>query len=195
MKIQALRIPAAATAALVLLAACASTAPEPPPAPIERRQVKQVTATVTGVHATKRLVSLQRPDGKFITVEVGPEVQNFDQIHVGDKVVASYFEAIGFELVDPNTPRTPDQAGVIAGRAAPGQRPEGALGGFIETTVTIQSVDTAAHTVTFKGEDGLERTVFVEREDGRAFASRLRPGDRVLVTYTEAIAISVVPGQ
>lgn len=195
MNTRSFRMTAAACAAAVLLTACASTAPEPPPAPIERRQLKQVTATVTGVHATKRLVGLRLPDGKLTTIEVGPEVQNFDQIHVGDKVVASYFEAIGFELLDPNTPRTPDQAGVIAGRAAPGERPEGALGGFIESTVTILSVDTTAHTVTFKGEDGLERTVFVEREDGRAFASRLRPGDRVLVTYTEAIAISVVPGQ
>jgi len=193
MKIQALRIPAAATAAFVLLAACASKAPEPP-APIERRQMRQVTAKVTEIQAAKRLVSLQRADGEVVTVELGPEVRNFDQIKVGDTVVASYFEALGFSLVDPNTPRTPDQAGVIAGRAAPGQRPEGALGGFIDSTVTIQSVDNDAHTVTFKGEDGLVRTVKVEREDGRAFASRLRPGDRVQISYTEAIAISVVPG-
>lgn len=191
MNTRTFRMAAAVAAAIALLAACASK----PPAPITRKSVTRMEATVVEVQNSKRLVSLRRPDGQIVTLELGPEVRNFDQIKVGDRVVASYYEAMGFAVVDPRAPQTPDDAGVIAGRAALGDRPAGAIGGFVETTVTIVSVDNSAHTVTFKGDDGLVRTVAVEREDGRAFASRLRAGDRVVMTYAEAIAISVEPGQ
>jgi hypothetical protein len=191
MNTRMIRNAAAASAALMFLAGCASS----PPAPIERKTVKQVEATVVAIHSSKRLVGLRRADGQVVTVELGPEVVNFDQIKVGDRVIASYFEAISFSLLAAREATAPGAAGVVAGRAMPGERPEAALGGFIETTVTIESVDNAAHTVTFTGDDGMVRTVSVEREDGRAFASRLRPGDRVLITYAEAIAISVEPGK
>jgi len=186
-----LRLAFTTAAAATLLAACASE----PPAPIERKSVQKVEATVVEVQTAKRLVSLRRPDGQVVTVELGPEVRNFDQIHVGDKVIASYYEAIGFALMDPKEPTAPGEAAVVAGRALPGERPEAAVGGFVETTVTIESVDNKAHTVTFKGEDGLVRTVPVEKEDGRVFASKLKPGDRVVISYEEAIAISVEPGK
>lgn len=192
MNTRTIRNAAAVSAALMLLAGCAS---KPPPAPIERKTVKQVEATVVAIHSSKRLVGLRRADGQVVTIELGPEVVNFDQIKVGDRVIASYFEAISFSLLAPREATAPGAAGVVAGRALPGERPEAALGGFIETTVTIESVDTAANTVTFTGDDGMVRTVAVEREDGRAFASRLRKGDRVLITYAEAIAISVEPGK
>lgn len=191
MNTRTIRNAAAMSAALLFLAGCASS----PPAPIERKTVKQVEATVVAIHSSKRLIGLRRADGQVVTVELGKEVVNFDQIKVGDRVIASYFEAISFSLVAPREATAPGAAGVVAGRAMPGERPEAALGGFIETTVTIESVDNVAHTVTFKGDDGMVRTVSVEREDGRAFASRLRPGDRVLITYAEAIAISVEPGK
>jgi len=182
---------AGASAALTLLIACASA----PPAPIERENLQQVQATVVDVEKSKRLVSLRGPDGRVTTLELGPEVRNFDQIHVGDAVVATYYEAIGFALKDPKEADEPGAAGIVAGRAAPGERPEAAIGKFVETTVTIQSVDSEGNSVTFKGEDGLVRTVPVKREDGRAFAKKLKPGDRVVISYEEALAISVQPGK
>ncbi len=185
------RMAAAVGAAMMLLIGCASK----PPAPIARESVTRVEATVVEIQSAKRLVSLRRPDGQTVTLELGPEVRNFDQIHVGDRVIASYHQSMGFGVVDPRAPQTADSGGVIAGRAALGDRPAGAIGGFVEATVTIVSVDTTAHTVTFTGEDGLVRTIPVEREDGRAFAARLRRGDRVVMTYAEAVAISVEHGE
>ena len=180
----------AAGAALALFAGCAKPTP---PEPLQLENTKRVEATVVAIHKEDRLVSLRGRDGGTVTVEAGPSVRNFDQIQVGDQVIASYSEAIGFALAAPGAVQASD-AGVVAGRAAPGDRPGAAMGRFARTSVVIDSVDPKSHTVTFTGQDGLKRAIPVMTPEGRAFASKLRPGDRVDVTYQEAIAISVEPG-
>jgi hypothetical protein len=179
-------------AASALLWGCAAPTP---PAPLQRESAHQVEATVVGIQKEKRLVSLRGPEGRMLTVEAGPEVRNFDQIQVGDQVIASYYEAVGFALVKPGASDGASDAGLIAGRAKAGDRPAAAVGRFAKTTVTIESVDQKTYTVTFKGTDGLTRAVPVATPEGRAFASKLRPGDQVEITYEEAVAISVEPGR
>ncbi len=183
----------AAGAALALLSGCASPSPTPP-APFMIESAKQVEATVVGIHAERRLLALRGAEGHSLTVEAGPSVRNFEQIQVGDRVVAVYQEAIGFALQSPGVAAAPE-AGLVVGRAAPGQRPAAVAGRFARTTVVIESIDPKSHTVTFKGQDGLTRAVPVATQEGREFASRLRPGDRVDVTWEEAVAISVEPGR
>jgi Cu/Ag efflux protein CusF len=181
----------AALPALALLAGCAKPTP---PAPLQLESTRKVEATVVAVQKDKRLVSLRGEGGETVTVECGPSVRNFDQIRVGDQVIASYSEAIGFALAPPGDTGRVSDAGVVAGRAPAGERPAAALGRFAQTTVTIDSVDPKSHTVTFTGQDGMKRAIPVMTTEGRAFASKLRPGDRVEVTYQEAVAISVEPG-
>jgi hypothetical protein len=59
--------------------------------------------------------------------------------------------------------------------------------------VTIDSVNPAASTVSFTDSDGKKRETTVQREQGRDFISQLKPGDRVQLTYGEALAIAVAP--
>ena len=62
------------------------------------------TATVTKIDSTKRLVTLQSDDsGKVAVVKCGPEVKNFAQIKVGDKVKTTYYESIAYEVHKPGT--------------------------------------------------------------------------------------------
>lgn len=49
-------------------------------------ETHKMTATVTGIDADNRKVTLVTPDGKKTTVKCGPEVINFDQIQVGDQL-------------------------------------------------------------------------------------------------------------
>jgi len=177
-------------AAFSLLAACASDAP----APLQRESLRQVEATVVSVQKAERLVGLRGQDGRVVTVKAGPEVRNFDQIQVGDTVVTSYYEAIGFALRQTGA-AADSGVDLVAGRAKPGERPGAAMGAVARTTVTIESVDAKSDTVIFRGEDGLVRAVPVRTDEGRAFARKLRPGDRVDITYTEALAIRVDPGR
>ena len=63
------------------------------------------------------------------------------------------------------------------------------------STVEILSVAADGSAVSFRDSEGRMQSIDVVREDSRAFARKLRRGDMVDLTYTEAVAISVDPGQ
>jgi hypothetical protein len=47
--------------------------------------------------------------------------------------------------------------------------------------------------VTFTRADGLQRVIAIEDPQARRFIRKLKRGDRVQITYLEAIAVSVWP--
>ena len=53
------------------------------------------------------------------------------------------------------------------------------------------SYDAATAIATIIDAEGVTREIFVETPEGRDFASNLKKGDRVEVTFTEALAIVV----
>jgi hypothetical protein len=75
-----------------------------------------------------------------------------------------------------------------------GSIPTAAVGQTIKTTVKIESVDTSFDVVSFKRPDGLVRTIAVESPEGKRCTPPIKKGDMVDIEYTEALAISVVPG-
>jgi hypothetical protein len=64
----------------------------------------------------------------------------------------------------------------------------------VSATVNIVSVDKSFDTVTFTLPSGDQRVVAVQTPEGREFIRTLKKGDKVDVTYTEAVAVEVVPG-
>ena len=193
-------------AALILLAACGgkppapapAAAPETPPAaaaapaPVEVESLVEVSATVDAIDMANRLVTLRGDDGEISTVQVSDEVQNLPQVKVGDRVTARYYRAIGAQIATATTPdaTTVDLAG---GRAAPGERPAAAVGRTATVPVTITAVRSEGKSVSFYGEDGLVRVIEVQDPKAQEFVRGLKEGDKVELTFTEAVAISVEP--
>ena len=162
------------------------------PSPYLREELAEVTATVTAIDPAKRLVTLKSEDNREFAVLAGEDVRNFNQIEVGDEVNVQYYRALAAEVTKAEA--SADQASVVLGeRAAEGQRPGGSVGSVYTAIVTIDSVDAATGTVSFTGPEGKQREVTAEREEGAAFISQLKPGDRVQLTYAEALAIAVAP--
>jgi len=91
-------------------------------------------------------------------------------------------------------PNTTNQA-VAAARAEPGARPGAAVGSVTAKTVTIQDVNKSRNEVTFTGDDGIFRNVQIKNPDAQKFASTLKKGDQVDVTFSEAVAVSVEPAK
>ena len=60
--------------------------------------VVEITASVQAVNKAERTVTIKGPRGNVETLTAGPEVKNFDQIKVGDKVALRYVEALSLEL-------------------------------------------------------------------------------------------------
>src|SRR4051812_7055923 len=58
----------------------------------------RMTATVEAIDTASRTVTLKGPGGNLVPIVAGPEVKNFDQIKVGDRVLVRYAEALSLEL-------------------------------------------------------------------------------------------------
>jgi Cu/Ag efflux protein CusF len=162
------------------------------PAPVEVRDLIEITATVDAIDLATRTVTLSDGAGNEYVVEAGPEVRNLEQVKVGDELVVSYYSALAAEFKKPGEGVPGVQAEAAAGRAPAGERPAAAAGKTVTATIVIESVDAEENTVTFTGPRGL-RTVLVESPEGQEFIKQLKKGDEVEIAYTEALAISVEP--
>ncbi len=188
MKIPAIIILAIAAAFAVNAPAQTSvmkSSSEPGKASVE--QTVDVTATVIGIDRSTRDVTLKGPKGNWIVVTAGPEVKNFDQINVGDKVHARYIEALVLELkhgADLAVTRTDEKS---AQGAAPGAQPHGVAGRRITVVADVIAVNRQTQVVTLKGP---ELTMNV-RVDDPAQLKRIQKGDQVYATYTQALAMVV----
>jgi hypothetical protein len=162
------------------------------PAPVEVRDLLEITATVDAIDLATRTVTVSDGAGNEYVVEAGPEVRNLAQVEVGDDVVVSYYSALAAAFKKPGEAAPGVQVDAAAARAPAGERPAAATGKRVTATIVIDSVDAAENTVTFTGPNGL-RTVLVESSAGQEFIKQLKKGDEVELTYTEALAISVEP--
>jgi Cu/Ag efflux protein CusF len=159
---------------------------------MKREKLEEVSATVTSVDQATRMVGLKADDGSASAFQVGSEVKNLPQVHVGDKVVVSYYRGIAAQVKPPGSaPSNKVNQVDLATQAQPGQKPMAGAGSAVQATVVIEKVDTKANTVTFKRPDGLSRTVAVESDEGKAFLKKIKKGDKVDVVYAEAVAIEV----
>src|SRR4051794_22638230 len=58
----------------------------------------KITATVVAIEPATRTITLRGPKGNQMSIEAGPQVQNFAQIKAGDQVKVEYVEALTLEL-------------------------------------------------------------------------------------------------
>jgi Cu/Ag efflux protein CusF len=174
--------------AIALPAAAAEKAPQKATV----SETVKMTATVKGVDYDSRLITLQGPEGKAMTVEAGPEVKRLKEIKAGDVVVINYTQAIAAELKKAGT-----SSGVSVKedvkRAKASEKPGVSGQREVKATVTIDAVDLKNNIVTFTGPQGNVNIVAIQRPQMREFIKTLKTGDKVDVTYTEAVAVSVEP--
>ena len=175
-----------------LAAGCAST---PAPTQAEISQEIVLESTVQVLNAETREITLEREDGTKVVLLAGPEVRNFAQIAVGDKVRARYRVTLSAQRLEPDEVASEPTVGIALGRAEKGSKPGIGIGAGVEVTVTVQSIDKKQHIVVFtaagEGPEGELHSVRAQRDEGRRFISGLKVGDRVKLVYTEAIALTV----
>ena len=147
-----------------------------------------MTATIESIDKTLRLVTLKRADGTLATVYADPEiVKRFDQLKVGDKVSATYYEALAVTVRRPGEPPPTTETGTAIARAG-GTMPGATISNQKTATVTVLSMDPKTRAVTVKTQDG--RTVSLRVNEQKYFDA-VKVGDTVDVTYTEAVLLEV----
>jgi hypothetical protein len=170
---------------------CSSKKQEMPvPHPREVWQFVTVRATVEAIDHQSREVTLRGPRGNAITFTAGERVRRLNEIKVGDEVVADYYVSLATELREPTAEEKKSPLTLVASAGkAPSNIPPG-VGAVsqIKAVVTVVGIDRPAQTIMVRGPLGKYVAVWVADV---ARLQKLRLGDTVLVTYTEAVAISV----
>jgi hypothetical protein len=160
----------------------------PVQAPVTKTEAVEITAKIEAIDKTARLVSLKDQDGETDTIYCGPEVKRFDELKVGDTVTFRYYESVAYEIRKPGQPSSlPAQTGAGVTRGT-GPRPSGTVAKQETARVTVKAIDAKVPSVTVLTEDG--RTVSFKVEDKKNLKD-VRAGDKVEITYTEAVMISV----
>lgn len=157
------------------------------------REDRTLTATVVSVDQANRLVTLRGPKGREETVQAGPEVKNFDQLKAGDQVTAHYQAALAVQIMPADSTREGIDVQGGEATAERGQKPGLKAGNAVTVTSKLTAVDTKNHTVTLTGADGKQRVIEVKDPERQKQLSKLKVGDMVVMTYVEALAVSVTP--
>jgi Cu/Ag efflux protein CusF len=172
--------------AIVTIAAAAPSANAQVPTSVGKTAIVTVTAVITAIDSTSRLITLKRDDGVSEIVYAGPEVQRFSELKVGDKVTFKFEESVVYAIQQPGAkPPDAEKAGIV--RSA-GPKPGGKAMRELTVVVTVQAIDMKAPSITVKTEKG--ETMSFKVED-KSNLTGVKAGDKVQITYSIAVAINV----
>ena len=147
-----------------------------------------VTAAVEAINHETREVTLRGPEGETSSFVASEDARNLDQVSVGDIVMAEYEQSLSIEVFA-NDGSVPGAGGLaVAGRSEKGEMPAmGAIDSQV-ITATVEEINIEANTFKLKGPSG-EVNEYVARNPENL--KKATVGDLVVITYTQAIAISV----
>ena len=178
------------TAALALVALAGCTSLTATPRPAGTATLITATATVESVDMDTREVNLRADDGSLLSVVAGPEVRNLAQLEAGDVVEFNFFESVAVSMADPSDTGEPSTM-ILAGRTEEGDKPGGMAIEATDMVVTLVSYDDRNFIATIRmGDDTTDRVT--GPPELRSFAAARGPGARVLVSITDAMAVSIV---
>jgi hypothetical protein len=141
--------------------------------------------TVEALDLSNRWITLRRPDGGSLTMQVDERVQNLPQVKVGDTVSVAYYESWALTLDGAGDPPSAS----VTRTATPGQMPAVVAARRTNIRATVTAIDAGKPSVTFRGPQGGLQEVSVA-EDPRILA-RLKVGETYNVSYTEHLAMIV----
>ncbi len=190
--------------AALAVASCSSTSKAPPSAEATSSVVfvegvpggiyvqrVNAAADVVFVDKTERKVTFRTSDGKKTTVTAGPEVANFDQIRVGDRLRLAIAEELIVRIADSAAPYAPVEGSAAIIALAPlGTKPALLVAEAVQYSAVVTALDHANHQATLRFPDGVSRTLPVRPDVDLA---RRRIGEQVSIRSTVAAAIEVGP--
>jgi Cu/Ag efflux protein CusF len=151
-----------------------------------RSEMKTDTATVEAIDAPNRAVTLKKADGTFVTTVAGPDIKRFEEIKVGDKVNARYYENVVVRLKQPGEKEVDSR---VTGTTGSDQvLPGGTKARQLTMTATIAAIDMNAPSVTFTGPNGWK---YLSKVQDPAALAKVKVGDKVEIVWTEAVLVSL----
>jgi uncharacterized protein YndB with AHSA1/START domain len=164
-------------------------APQSLPGTGTASEVVAMKAKVVAINQKDRTVTVEDDQGIKMTIAADERVRNFKQIKKGDMVKIQYQESVAWELKKRDEKENPSKTTTTSVTAAkPGEKPGMTQSQQVDVMATVAAIDKKKTWVTLKGPEGNEVTVKVQDPDK---LKKVKVGDQVFVSYTQALAISV----
>jgi hypothetical protein len=147
-----------------------------------------VKGTVEAIDHTNRVLTLKMEDGEFDSITIPKGAKRFDEVKVGDTLQIRYYDNVTARLKEPGEPAvdTAEVGATPSESASPG----GTISTQRKMTVTVTAVDREKGVATYEGPHGYK---YSRRLQNSELAEKIKAGDRLDVTWTEAVQISVNP--
>jgi hypothetical protein len=164
------------------------------PAPSQEHLAGIGSATIITIHGkivsvnrVKKLVTLQGPHGKTITLYVR-NPYNLKSAKPGESFVARFYEIVTIRKQKPgeSIPSVTLVEGIAS--AVPGETPGAAVGTSVQIVATIVAINRSKKTVDLKGPDGVIETVNVAHPSN---LRHVKVGTDIVITLTKVMAISL----
>ena len=149
-------------------------------------EIKTETGVVEAIEAQSRSVTIRKADGTVVTTVAGPDVKRFNEVKVGDRVKARYYENLVIRVKAPGEPAvdTDVKDAVASGQGLPG----GTKARQRTLTCTITDIDMNTPTITFTSANGWKYTSKVRDKSALA---KVKVGDKVDIIWTDALLVSL----
>lgn len=145
------------------------------------------TATIEAIEARSRTLTLKNQDGTYEELQVPASVTRFPEFKVGDKINVRYYDNVVLKLKKEGQPAIDVQHDTLTpstgapGTTAASQR---------TITATITAIDPKVPSITLKGPNGW---TYSRKVDDKKALAQVKVGDKLDITWTEAVLISVEP--
>jgi hypothetical protein len=153
-------------------------------------QTITATATIEAIDQTMRIVTVRMQDGTDEQLLVPADVERFSALKVGDKITARYYGSLIVRLKQPGEAAVDVTDAAVTPTA--GARPGGTLATQRTLTVTITAIDPKVPSITVKSADGW---TYSRKVNDRKVLEKVKVGDRLDVTWNDAVLISVAPAK
>lgn len=147
-----------------------------------------VDAVVTKIDSKTRTVTLKDKDGTLTNFVAGPEIKNFPQIKVGDRLTVTHELAVAIELVKVNNQGVRSEVQTSSQTSAPlGSKPASVISNTTTIIANVVAVDRQKMTVTIKGPKGKNDTYRVK---SASLLKDIAVNDEVKIVLYDAMAAS-----
>ena len=145
-------------------------------------------ATVESIDRKARKVTLKNKEGESKTFTLDESAGKLDAVEAGDLLTIQYLAAVTIQVMGQDEAQPGEDGKAVVAQTKPGEKPAALAVGEASVVVTIEAIDLENERVTLKGKDGKVETVTPRNPEN---LKKVKVGDLVKITYTEAIGFSV----
>ena len=151
--------------------------------------LETVTVSVEGIERASREITVKKKDGSYDVLYVPEQVKQFDTLKIGDKITAKYDETLVIRLQEPGQKPIDAEASALTkstdSRAATASHQR-------TITATITHIDPKVPSITVSGPNNW---TYTKRVEDTKMLAKVKVGDKLDLTWTEAVIMSLEAGK